>query len=455
MVRQIINRLLWLAPVLVILMVLLFVVDQQTTQDQLAKSSMDKNRESTAAESAKLANALALEKGWHLPPFYFGIHNRGWHPSMYLEVNPARRKMINDISRLTLNAKSTQRISEMLFSSLDQIRYGNSGLPESWQKLFTRYDRFGDFQAFWTSLSKRTKLEQAPATLETLVFEINTINQDKNILAAWPTFYWHGSKNRFHRFFSEYFISGSLRSNVDGKTIYKKIVPAISITLFINIISLILIILIGIPLGVKLFQHKSSVRDGISRTILYILFALPMFWIATLVLSGASYAPVLGLTGTPQLNAGETPTVFTFLRLQNLTYLILPILSIVLALLAYIAVHVERSLIETNEKKFILAARTRGLNEIKITKSHNRPVAFYSILTLIGNSIPGLISGSIVIELIFNIPGMGRLLWQSLYAYDWNVVNGILIFGIVFSIVGQLLTDLAYHYFNPSLRSIE
>ena len=428
---------------------MLFLLDQYTTQEQFNGVVLEQGQEQSVTKSSKLFESLAKEKRWDLPPFYISIHNRGWSSDFYQAVLPRPRILSRQLSKLTLDDAETKKIVPQILALIDYFRYSDEVEDDMLEKPVLEFNRTGNLKALWIHLSKIDSLTVTRQESLALISNIQKVNQQRTIWHALPSISWHGVSNRFHYFISEYIFTGRRISKVDGKTIYNKIWPAMGITVFINLLSLLVILLIGIPIGTWMYRNSQKLPQQLIQLLLYIFFALPLFWLATVILIVFGGA----LTGIPDLLPSEVPTVFTFLRPANWSYLILPVVTITLSLLAFVVIHLVRSLKETNEEKFILAARTKGLRENYITNKHNKPVSFYSIITLIGNSIPALISGSIVIEIIFNIPGMGRLLWQSLYAYDWNVVYGILVFGVLLSIFGQLLTDAAYYYFSPSLRA--
>ena len=434
-------------------MLLLFLLDQHSTKEQIMEAVNSEHQASPGVNRAEMIQLLAISKKYNQAPFYLTVHNRGWSSEFYENTNPSIRELLDKLSFLTLDADATKNICNMFLSVEDQFKYSELNSGVAWKAEFNQYSRTGDLKKLWRTISESNADQHRFEEIHNLIVAVQSAEKEKSLFDAFPSLSWHGTTNRFHHFMSNYLWSNRRQSIIDGRTVYAKVLPALGITLFINIISLIVLLLLGIPLGMRLFSQKNRIAKQFSRMVLYVLYALPLFWIATMILISAGWFPWLRLTGTPHLLSNEVPSILTFLRPGNWVYLLLPVISIVLSLLAVIAIQMERAMKDVNNQKFILAAKTKGLKEDIINKKHNRPVALYSIITLIGNSIPGLISGSIVVEIIFNIPGMGRLLWHSLYAYDWNVVNGILILGVIFSVAGQLLTDLTYYYINPALRT--
>jgi peptide/nickel transport system permease protein len=119
--------------------------------------------------------------------------------------------------------------------------------------------------------------------------------------------------------------------------------------------------------------------------------------------------------------------------------------------LAYISRLYANKLTEEKTKPYAFMAWARGLSQRNIVRKHLRKNALIPIFTLIGMEIPSLIGGSVVIEVLFNIPGMGRLMMQSILLQDWVVVFDILLLTGLLTITGKLFTDLFIRFVDPGL----
>jgi len=132
--------------------------------------------------------------------------------------------------------------------------------------------------------------------------------------------------------------------------------------------------------------------------------------------------------------------------------LVLPIICLVANDIAYLSRLTRNNIIFQQMKGFVTMAKAKGLDDRKILTRHILPNALIPIITIIAGSIPAGLSGSLIIEVIFNIPGMGRLMFDSIYSSDWNVVFGILIIISIFTIIFLLLADLLYGWLNPKIK---
>lgn len=240
-------------------------------------------------------------------------------------------------------------------------------------------------------------------------------------------------------------------SFLDGRRVIDKIKERLPITLFINIASIILILLIGIPLGVIGSIKQESLVDKSITVFVFIGFAIPSFWLALILMDlfciKLGWLPVLGITSLDFENFGFFEKIIDLTR-----HLVLPIAIFVLGGLAGISRYMRQSMIQTLNKPYILAAKAKGLSQHTIIYKHALRNSLLPIITLLGLSIPGLISGSVIIESVFAIPGMGRLFFESVMSRDYPVIMGILTIGAILTMLGNLLADICYATADPRIR---
>lgn len=240
-------------------------------------------------------------------------------------------------------------------------------------------------------------------------------------------------------------------SFLDGRRVIDKIKERLPVTLFINIASIILILLIGIPLGVIGSIKQESWVDKSITVFVFIGFAIPSFWLALILMDlfciKLGWLPVLGITSLDFENFGFFEKIIDLTR-----HLVLPIAIFVLGGLAGISRYMRQSMIQTLNKPYILAAKAKGLSQHTIIYKHALRNSLLPIITLLGLSIPGLISGSVIIESVFAIPGMGRLFFESVMSRDYPVIMGILTIGAILTMLGNLLADICYAAADPRIR---
>lgn len=237
----------------------------------------------------------------------------------------------------------------------------------------------------------------------------------------------------------------------DHRKVIDKIKERIPITITINILSMLIIFIIGIPIGVICSIYENRFIDKFLSFFVYIGFALPTFWIALLLMMLFSiklgWLPVSGIKSLNHANLDFFGKIMDYTR-----HLILPLLVSAIGGLAGISRYVRGNMVEVLKMNYILAAKARGLSNSKVYLKHALRNALLPVITILGLSVPGLIGGSVIFESIFGIPGMGMLFYQSVMARDYPVIMGILTIGAVLTLIGNLLADVGYAIADPRIR---
>lgn len=240
-------------------------------------------------------------------------------------------------------------------------------------------------------------------------------------------------------------------SFVDGESVSKKIARALPVTLLINGLSLLMICLLGVWAGVVSAVNKDGFLDRALTSLTLAGFSLPTFWIALLAMSffgvQLRLLPVSGLTSVffDEMSFWEKAADLA-------KHLVLPVAVSSLTGLAGISRLTRNSMIEALKQDYVRAARAKGLPESRVLYVHALKNASLPVVTAIGLSIPGLLSGSVIFESIFSIPGMGRLFFNSVFSRDYPVILGILVLGALATLIGNLLADLACAAADPRIR---
>lgn len=293
-----------------------------------------------------------------------------------------------------------------------------------------------------------------PAALQLEESIIQLLEADQRKASLIPAFYWNGRQNRYHQWLGSAIAGDWGRSMRDGQEVGKKILPAIRYTLLLSFWSILLTFLLGIPAGMYLATSENKQIKKLLRTVLYALYAMPLFWMATLAivfLTTNEYGSWTKLFPSASQMMLQTSTG-SWLSLTTLAYLFLPVSCMALSGAAFVARQMEESALREKEKAYLSMSRLKG-NSDKITIfRHWMPNALFPLITLSAAVLPSLISGSVVIEVIFNIPGMGRLLWDSIFAQDWNTIMAILMLGGLLTMLGQLIADILYKKADPRIN---
>jgi len=237
----------------------------------------------------------------------------------------------------------------------------------------------------------------------------------------------------------------------DNRPVADKILERLPITLFINVLSLGLIIVIAIPIGVIAAVRQNSLFDKVTAVLVFIGFAMPTFWLALLlmILFGV-HLGWLPISGIRSLNYEYLPPLSAFTDL--IKHLILPVLLSAFGGLAGLSRYMRANMLEVIRQDYITTARAKGLSERVVIYKHALRNALLPVITILGLSIPGLIGGSVIFETIFAIPGMGQLFYMAVMSRDYPVVMGILVIGAVLTLMGNLIADVSYAVADPRIR---
>lgn len=236
-------------------------------------------------------------------------------------------------------------------------------------------------------------------------------------------------------------------SFTSGEKVKEEILSRIPITLTINIVSMILIFIISLYFGIKSAMKKNSIFDRFTNQLSLLSFSMPSFYLALVLVLVFSIKfelfPIAGLHSVP--NDGSLNYYLDFAW-----HLTLPIFIIVFGGIGSLILYIRALTIEILKSDYIFFARARGLDNKKILRYYILPNLYPPVITLLGLSLPGVIGGSVILETIFSIDGMGLLFYQSALSHDYPVIMGILIIGAFLTLIGNMFADLILLKLNPN-----
>jgi len=240
----------------------------------------------------------------------------------------------------------------------------------------------------------------------------------------------------------------------DGRPVAVKIAERIPVTLGINLCALLVALGLAIPVGTISATHAGGRLDQFATAAVFLGFATPAFWLALLALTffgvELRWVPVSGLQ---TLMADRWPWWRQWLDLAH--HLILPVIVMAIGDIAVYTRYMRSSLVEVLQQDYIRTARAKGLPPHRILYRHALRNALLPLVTLLGLSLPGLLGGSVILESIFAIPGLGRLFFDAVMGRDYPLIMGMVVVGSVLTLFGNLVADIAYAYVDPRIRYAE
>ncbi len=242
------------------------------------------------------------------------------------------------------------------------------------------------------------------------------------------------------------------KSFKDGRPVTEKILERLPITMTLSMIAIFLVYLLAIPIGVHSATHQYSLGDRITTFIVFVLYSLPGFWVAHILLTyacGGDYLNLFPLAGVSSPSASEMNAFQWFF--DRVWHLILPIVCYTYGGLAGLSRYARAGMLEVLRQDYIRTARAKGLAERVVIMKHAFRNSLIPIVTLIGGLLPALLGGSVIVEQIFSIPGLGRLGFEAVLNRDYNVIMGFTVVGAALTLVGILLSDVLYAVVDPRI----
>ncbi|MBQ7455987.1 MAG: ABC transporter permease [Desulfovibrio sp.] len=240
--------------------------------------------------------------------------------------------------------------------------------------------------------------------------------------------------------------------SADARPVMTKILERLPLTVSMNVISLILTLLVAIPVGIFSACRQNSFWDHILTLFVFLGFAMPSFWLALLLMTwfgiDLQWLPISGLTA---MNYDQMGSFDKFCDLAK--HLTLPIMVYTLGSLAGMSRYMRSCMLEVLRQDYMTVAWAKGLSPFAVLVNHGLRNALLPVITLLGLSVPGLIGGSVIIESIFALPGLGNLFYAAVMARDYTMIMGNLVLGSILTLAGNLLADICYSLADPRIRT--
>ena len=238
----------------------------------------------------------------------------------------------------------------------------------------------------------------------------------------------------------------------DNRPVWDHIKESVPVSLIFTFTSFILAYLIAIPLGIYSATHQYSTGDKVTTVILFILYSLPNFWVATMAIvffGGGDFWDVFPVTGLHSLGA-EDMTRWEYIK-DLLHHVALPLIIWTYGSFSALSRYMRGSMLEVIRQDYIRTARAKGLSERVVTYKHALRNSLIPIITMLANLLPLAISGSIIIESIFSIPGMGQLSFNAVLFRDYPIIMAVTTISAMLTLFGILLSDLLYAVVDPRI----
>ena len=419
------------------------------TYDDLVEASLPplENRavdEDPAAYDRTYRRAAA-SLGIDLPTFYLSLQNAALPDTLERIVRPGERNMVRS---LTLESGNWSAV-EAYYRSLRSFAYSESTVARSRQVTLSLLNQVNKRR----TATLIDELRQDPDASEVVRAYDSYLRSKRAGALLLPALRWHGRNNQYHRWVTGLFTGRFGTSTYDRQAVVDKIASALPWTLLLNGLALLVVFTVSIPLGLFLGRTAGRRRERWVSIGLFLLYGIPSFWAATL-LANFFTTPAYGMDLFPSMGVGKVAEGASWLTVVGVraAHLFLPVLCLAYPGWAYVSRHLRNTSIGELRKGYVRLARMKSLSIRKVLWHHVFRNASFPLITLLGSIFPGLLAGSILIEQIFNIPGMGRLLYQSIQREDWPVIIILVLLNGVLTAVGLMVADVVYSWVDPRVE---
>ena len=250
---------------------------------------------------------------------------------------------------------------------------------------------------------------------------------------------------QYGRWIRDLLLHGSLGDSLNaGLPVTEIILSRMWVTAELGFLAIAASLLLGLPIGAYSAFRQDTVGDYIARSFAIIFLAVPTFWLATMIILYSS----IWWGWLPPLEV----IPFTDDPLGNLKQFILPSLLTGMFMSGVCMRMTRTMMLEVLRQDYIRTAYAKGLSSGPVLIRHAMKNAFIPVITIIGMELPMLVGGSVVVEQLFTLPGMGRLLLEALVDKDYTLVSGINLVIAVVIVFANLLVDISYAYLDPRVR---
>lgn len=243
------------------------------------------------------------------------------------------------------------------------------------------------------------------------------------------------------------------RSFVDGQPVAKSILERLPYTLYLNFLIMVVVYAVAVPVGIISALRQYSKFDHIMTSLAFLGQAVPSFWIGLMLIYlfglKLDWLPIsgIGTIGLDLRTAGLWKTM-----VDRASHVVLPVAVVAFGSMTGVARYMRSSMLEVIRQDYVRTARAKGLPEKVVIVKHALRNALLPIVTLLGNELPMLFGGMVVIESIFSWPGIGLLSIRAIFQRDYQVVMAVNMMGATLMVLGSFLADLLYVVVDPRIK---
>ncbi|MCI4668903.1 MAG: ABC transporter permease [Bacteroidia bacterium] len=445
--KFILNRILLIFPTLGVISLLAFFISINGPQDPVEGVLLQVIEGEELDKINKDIQHLLDEQNLDKPSFYFSILRFGGPDSLHKIIFRKERRSAEKFYYRHGHWKKINQFRSQLSSLRTQLLQEGNG--EAYQILssvltspdLTESQITKSFEVVGADLTKELKTEVEQ--LEVLSKEILSLKPEWYSFFPYPK--WHGFDNRYHIWLSKAVRFDFGKSQVSKQPVTQNWGKFISMTLRFTLLAVILAYLLSILIGAWMALNEGKIQERFMNAVLVVIDAMPSFWLGTLLLiflANPHYCDCFDASYLP----GD-PDFF-----RELASMVMPLITYTLGILVALSRLMKSSMLKVLGEDYIRTARAKGLSLPKVIVRHGLRNAIIPMLGSVASILVWMLSGSVVIERIFSIPGLGERIMIGVESGDVPVILTVFVFAGLFTALGYFLMDLLIMWADPRIR---
>ncbi len=486
MLNYITKRILIFIPTLIVITLLGFIISINAPGDPVERMVTASQNESETGSPTK--NQQEQKKYWRtklgldLPVFYFSLSSLSQPDTLYKIADKQEKETLDrliieygnwdEIEKYNASLNQFYTLINASFDTTDIKPANQEATDNALSELRTEVFNLKSTHEE-TAISNRLKniqlLLSSQAVLLKFQDEFNSVSTNffyiKENASRWknyiPTISFY-QQNQYHRWLfgdsgktSRGVIRGDFGiSYVTKQPVSDVILSKIGWSMLFSLLSIFMAYMISIPIGIKAAANKGSRFDKTSSLILFILYSVPAFWLATLLLMAFAnpdvfhWLPASGVKPT----GGYPDNADFFEKIKiSLPYIILPLICYTYSSFAFLSRTMRVAMLESLDQDYIRTARAKGLPENKVIWKHALRNSLLPVITIFATVFPAVIGGSVIIETIFTIPGMGSEMIYAIQNNNYPMIIAVLTITGILTLTGYLISDILYAVADPRI----
>ena len=465
----ILKRLLIIIPTLFAIMVISFLISLNTPGDPVDRElsfGMQRPVLMTRAEADREYRRVSHRLGKDLPVFYFSLTSVAYPDTLHRILRIPEREALDELintygnwpeiseyyhtlARVEAEAFVLDPPAEIQREVLDvKLALGEMKRSPTKNEIMYRLDLIDSLSALHSGFLG--KIGQGAKEVR------NKFQEVEDNATTWklyvPSIHFYGFTNQFHHWLKRMLRLDLGYSYYDKMKVTTKIREAAPWTFFMGLFSFIIAYLIAIPVGVYSVRNRNSTQDKLVTVLLFLMYSIPSFVMAMLLITLLCNPDYIYLFPTSGVASDGAETWGFFAQLKDyIWHLTLPILCYSYGGVAFISRQMRSGMIENINMDYIRTARAKGLSEKVVIWKHAFRNSVIPIITHFANLLPRLVSGAIIIETIFSIPGMGRMSYNACVQVDVPTIMAVFTISAILTMLGILFSDILYAIADPRI----